>query len=182
MSNRLPVEVNPFRLVEQRAALQGQMPLAPLHRLREMLSNDTGVVKVKLDFNRTETGLPVIAGKLITELNLCCQRCLKNLIYPLVTSVEVVLVTTDTQAQQVQEGYDIYLVEDDRLFLQDFIEDEILLKLPFSVMHETCQAVRPYTEALPEDEPAGDRNTETGDARENPFASLQRLKKIKDLE
>lgn len=193
MSSRLPVEVNPFRLVEQRAVLDGVMPLKALPRLQELLVDDqesvitgnTATAKVALKFEKTDTGLPVIVGTIETELCLTCQRCLQGLIHPLVTTVETVLVTNDAQAQRLQDIYDLYLVEDDRLFLQDFIEDEILLKLPFSVMHKQCEPVRAYIEALPEDEISQadqadiDMNTEKK-AEDNPFASLQELKK--DLE
>ncbi len=188
MSSRLPVEVNPFRLVEQSAGLNGDMPLAAMQRLQELLVTDVDAdnntadktaqfARVTLDFDRTETGLAVITGTIETQLNLCCQRCLENLIHPLVAPINVVLVTTDAHAQRLQEDHEVYLIENDRLFLQDFVEDEILLRLPFSIMHDQCEPYRPYIEALPEDENSDAMNPDVEEARDNPFASLKDLKK-----
>ncbi len=181
MFNRLPVEVNPFRLIEQRKSLVGTIPLARLPRIQELLCSDkdeSAEIKVKLDFNRSERGLPLITGEIDTQLDLSCQRCLSKLEYAITADIHVILVITDEQAERVQEeGYESYLVEEERLFLQDFIEDEVLLALPLSTMHEECDAGRPYIEALPEDEI--DLVEEDDDGEENPFAAL---KNLKDLE
>ncbi|MEE9303929.1 MAG: YceD family protein [Thiotrichaceae bacterium] len=192
MFNRLPVEVNPFRLVEQRKILVGTIELSRLPRVMELLCLDKNdevevcgnvdvvenvdVVKATLNFDRTAMGLPIITGEIEAHLDLSCQRCLSKVAHSVSSSIKVILVITDEQAEQrIQEGYESYLVEDERLFIQDFIEDEILLALPLSVMHEQCDAGRPYIEALPEDE----IDWVEEDKQDNPFATL---KKLKDLE
>ncbi len=179
MFNRLPVEVNPFRLVEQRKILVGTILLSRLPRIQELLcaeKDDAAEVNVTLSFDRTEMGLPIISGEIEAQLDLSCQRCLSKLAHSFTSSVNVNLVITDEQAERVQgEGYESYLVEEERLFLQDFIEDEILLALPLSAMHEQCDADRPYIEALPEDE----LDLVEEDKQDNPFATLN---KLKDLE
>ena len=175
MSSRLPVEVNPFRLVEQRKSLVGSLPLSRLPRLQELLYSDEGGVEVVMGFGRTETGLPHVSGKVEAKFDLMCQRCLDKLTHSITIPLKVVLVKTEAQAERVREGFDSCLVEDDRLFLQDFIEDEILLALPLSTMHDQCEAIRPYIEALPEDE----INSVEEDKQDNPFATL---KDLKDLE
>ena len=179
MFNRLPVEVNPFRLVEQRKSVVGALTLSQFPRLQELLcsDHDEGVeVYVTLSFERTATGFPSINGEIETRLDLSCQRCLSKLAYSIKSPVNVVLVVTDEQAERrIQEGYESYLVEDERLFLVDFIEDEILLGLPLSPMHEICEAERPYIEALPEDE----LDVTEEKKQDNPFSAL---KNLKDLE
>lgn len=187
MFSRLPVEVNPFRLVEQRKILSGGISQLRMSRIQDLLcddKDDTAEVKVKLAFDRTEIGLPCITGEMEAQLDLSCQRCLSKLPYSLSSTIQVIFVMTDEQAERAQsEGYDTYLVEDERLFLQDFIEDELLLALPLSTMHEDCDAGRPYIEGLPGDEVVNEIHNETDLAeegeKENPFAAL---KNLKDLE
>ena len=187
MLSRLPVEVNPFRLVEQRKNLTGVISQSRMPRLQELLcdnKDEAAEVNATLNFDRTEMGLPCITGEIEAQLDLSCQRCLSKLDYKVVSEVRIILVQTDEQAERAQgEGFDTYLVEDERLFLQDFIEDELLLALPLSAMHEACDADRPYIEGLPEDlaEEEIDDTTDLAEKEEkdNPFAAL---KNLKDLE
>ena len=183
---RLPVEVDPYRLVEQGRIYEGRIPQGDFPRLKEQLfkgdkssSGDNAadkLVEVKLEFTHTETGLPVIIGNISTTLNMPCQRCLKMESMPFETSLEVVLVSSDAEAERLQEGYDIWLVEDQRLFLQDFIEDEILLAMPLVVTHEACESAKELIEALPEVVTEGDEQTDSTQKKENPFAVLKDLK------
>jgi len=160
---RLHVEVDPYRLVEQGRIYEGRIPQSDFPRLKEQLFSDEkteksdrtrpadndasdNLIQVKLEFTRTETNLPVIVGNIKAALKMPCQRCLKSETVALETSFEVVLVSSDAEAQRLQEGYDTWLVEDQRLFLQDFIEDEILLALPFVVTHEACEPAKALLE------------------------------------
>ena len=186
MSSRLPVEINPFRLVEQRKSIIGSLALSRLPRLQDTLcSNEQGIyeggVSVQMDFDRSETGLPQVSGKIEAQFDLTCQRCLDKLMHSVTIPLRIILVKTDAQAERAPQGFDTYLVEDDRLFMQDFIEDEILLALPLSTMHKQCEPARPYIEALPEDETSVVNNLaeEEEDEHDNPFAAL---KDLKDLE
>ena len=62
MLNRLPVDVNPFKLVEQGRCLAGVMPLQQLPRLVEVVLAGTQDVAVTLDFTRSIGGRPMIKG------------------------------------------------------------------------------------------------------------------------
>ncbi len=101
-----------------------------------------------------------------------CQRCLKGTEELFETKLEVVLVSSDAQAEKLQEGFDTWLVEEQQIFLRDFIEDEILLALPLVIAHDECDAARKLIEALPEDE-----ISEAQQVDDNPFAVLKELKK-----
>lgn len=184
---RLPREVDPYRLVEQGRVLTGRLPITDFSRLQELLyyetaddrKGDKSAINVSLIFDRTETGLPMVKGKIECDLDLHCQRCLNAVNTPLETELAVVFVSTDVQAETLQEGFDTWLVEDNELFLQDFIEDEILLALPVVVSHEEheqCQPARELIEALPEDAIAEDHDSPEGEQKENPFAVLKDLK------
>jgi len=189
---RLPVEVDPFRLVEQRRVLDGRIPLGDFSRLAEQLfepkkprslsgnkgekrDDDEGIVFVHLEFSRSDTGLAEIKGNIHADLDMLCQRCLQVKTEPFNTDFEVVLVTSDEQAERVQQGFDTWFVEDQKIFLQDFIEDEILLALPLAVTHDDCKASRELIEAKLEDIVESAEDTEAGQ-KENPFAVLKDLK------
>ncbi len=174
---RLPVEVDPFRLVEQGRIFEGRIPLSDFPRLKDQLfkgENDDqsgdSLVVVNLEFTRTDTRLPVVRGKISSELQMTCQRCLKGKDEFFETELEVVLVSSDAQADKLQEGFDTWLVEEQQIFLRDFIEDEILLALPLVIAHDECDAARELIEALPEDE------IDEAQEESNPFAALKDLK------
>lgn len=174
---RLPVEVDPFRLVEQGRLLDGIIPIGDFPRLKELVfqgdKQSDSVIAVHLSFMRTNTGLPAIKGEISAELQMLCQRCLDAKTEPFESQFEVVLVTSDEQAERLQGGFDTWFVEEKRVFLQDFIEDEIILALPLAVTHENCQAVRELIEALPES--VANEEQEVSE-KENPFAVLKNLK------
>ena len=175
MSNRLPIEVNPFRLIEQRRSLSGGVSLQHLPRLRELVLGAEGAFAVEMDFTHSASGLPMIAGRVQGGVTLACQRCLEPVRVGVDTRLNVVLTTSQTDREPEEEGYEIYIVDDERLFLQDFIEDEILLALPVVPRHDSCQPVRPLHDASPDDVDEHEDPAQGG--RQNPFAALKDWKK-----
>ncbi len=173
---RLPVEIDPFRLVEQGRVLDGRIPISDFPRLKDQLFDgaktdaDDGIINVHLEFTHTDTRLPVVKGTIGSKLQMTCQRCLKGKDEFFETELEVVLVSSDAQADKLQEGFDTWLVEEQQIFLRDFIEDEILLALPLVIAHDECDAARELIEALPEDE------IDEAQEESNPFAALKDLK------
>lgn len=179
MLNRLPVDVNPFRLVEQRKSLTGQMSLSQLPRLAAMVHANTGDFTVELVFTRSIAGLPKITGQISGAVVMDCQRCMQPVTIAIACAVDVALTTFESDERPEQEGLEAWLVEDDRLFLQDFVEDEILLAMPLVARHAQCEPLRALIEALPTDAPASENEpTEaTPQGRKNPFAVLKDWKK-----
>ncbi len=180
MLNRLPVDVNPFKLVEQERCLAGVMPLQKLPRLAEIALAGTEDVEVTLDFTRSVGKRPMIKGHIRGNIVLECQRCMQPVTIALDAPLQVALTTFESDERPEQEGLEAWLIEDERLFIQDFVEDEILLALPLVAKHEQCEPLRKLIEALPSDEP--DTESEQVDdvaanAKKNPFAVLKDWKK-----
>ncbi len=172
MPKRLPINIDPFRLIEQRILLSGEMPVKQFPRLEKFLADNVGVVQVELTFNRTKvTHLPIIEGNIKGELQLICQRCLNAMSFILNSDLNIVLIKHDAEANRLQSDYDTWLVEDDRIFLQDFIEDEILLVLPHSALHDRCEPFKPLIEAVP-----NEAKPELQES-DNPFAVLKDFNK-----
>ncbi len=169
---RLPVEVDPFKLVDQGRLFEGRIPQEDFTRLKDLLfsENNDNLIEVNLEFTRTDTRLPVIKGNIKAELQMICNRCLESTDLTIDSNLEVVLVSSDEQAERFQESFDIWLVEDQKLFLQDFIEDEILLAMPIVISHDDCEPAKALIEALPGDEFIEEEQ------EDNPFAALKDLK------
>jgi len=182
---RLPVDVDPFRLVEQGRKLHGKLAVSEFPRLQDLLcesmeTDDQELVDIELAFKRSETGLPLVTGSIRCKLDMSCQRCLNVVKTPFYSELCVVFVSSDAQANNLQEGYDTWLVEDGRLFLKDFIEDEILLALPVVIAHDLendqqrlqCKPQKALIEVLPGHVDQVDEDTQ----KENPFDVLKDLK------
>ncbi|MGB0845942.1 MAG: YceD family protein [Thiolinea sp.] len=145
-----------------------------LPRLQELLTQETGDFAVELEFMYSPSHLPMISGKVKGTVALECQRCLEAVCIDLDTRLDVVVTASQTDRRPEEEGYEICIVEDERLFLQDFIEDEILLALPVVPRHNDCQPVKTLREASADDVGNEHRQQET---KENPFAALKDWKK-----
>ncbi|WP_228292226.1 YceD family protein [Candidatus Thiothrix anitrata] len=159
--------------------MAGVMPLQQLPRLVDVVLAGSQDVAVTLDFTRSVGGRPMIKGHIRGNVVLECQRCMQPVTIPLDVPVEVALTTFESDERPEQEGLEAWLIEDERLFIQDFVEDEILLALPLAAKHEQCEPVRKLIEALPSDVVL----TESGQGdsavitKKNPFAVLKDWKK-----
>ncbi len=95
---RLPVEVDPFKLVEQGRLFEGRIPQQDFKRLQDLLfpndEDDYKLIEVNLEFTRTDTRLPVIKGHIKAELQMVCNRCL---------DATDLYMTVDKHAQLTQE-------------------------------------------------------------------------------
>jgi len=178
MLYRLPVEVNPFRLVEQKKRLIGIVPLLNMKRLAEIALDGSEGFTVDLNFGRSSSNLPMVTGRVQGKVVLACQRCLEPLPFVVDSQIQVALTAFQSDERPEQEGYETCLVEDERLFILDFVEDEILLALPLVARHEQCEPVRPLIEALPPATPEPEvPQVESGKVKQNPFAVLKDWKK-----
>lgn len=173
MSNRLPVEVNPFRLIEQRRQLSGVVHTSRLSRLSELLVPEAkaGDFEVELEFLYSPSHLPMIIGQVSGAVVMKCQRCLEPVTIDIETLISVVVTASDTDRQPEEEGYEICIVNDERMFLQDFLEDEILLALPAVARHDHCEPTRIVRE-IPEVDNA-DNEQPVEKEKQNPFAALK---------
>lgn len=150
-------------------------------RLNEVVLPEIGDFEVELEFTRSISGLPMIQGAVRGHVTLECQRCMQPLHVAIDSTVEVALTVHQVDERPEKEGLESWLVEDERLFIQDFVEDEVLLALPLVAKHESCEPIRELIEALPTDEvPAIDESMQAdGESaeKENPFAILKDWKK-----
>lgn len=167
---RLPHQIDPFRLCDNRASLAGPVPFRQLSRLRPLLADDSGQIEVVLNFDVDELGVPYVQGDLSTELQLVCQRCLEPFVFPVKQQSILAWVRSEREAERLPLRYEPYLVNTNPLVLNDVIEDELLLALPQIPMHEESEC--PARHVLRQTATGQDEQAEA----ENPFSVLANLK------
>ncbi|MBD1588892.1 YceD family protein [Pseudomonas typographi] len=170
LNDPIPLHVDPRKLADRNATLEGSVPLADLPRLCDPLSDSVGTVQAGFVFDRDEDRTVVIHSDLSTEVQMVCQRCLEPVTLPIHSECTYAVVKLGANTQSLPTGYEVLELGEDPLDLRDLLEDELLLALPIVPAHhpEECQP------------PAGANAPESGAAevqRPNPFSVLAQLKR-----
>ncbi len=173
---RLPLEVDPFRLATRGEHLQGTIPLKQMKRLVSMLESDAGSVAIDIAFSIDLNRVPLMSGKVETELQQLCQRCMGAMTTSVNFEFELALVRSEAEMEMLPEGYEATLVEETPTMLSDLIEDEILLVMPVVAKHPQQEC--PVDVESHNVYEQGETETNTEDVRQdNPFDILANLKK-----
>ncbi len=171
MLSTLPETIDPLHLADTRGELKGQLPVSNLDRLTEVLVDDSGSVQVDLFFGR-EGKIPKVEGNIKAALQLQCQNCLEAVEWSFDGNIKLGIVKTIEQANRLPEDFEPLMLEEEKILLKHFIEDELLLNLPAFPKHEhECFALEIKTNTNAQ------LVSEEAPSRENPFAILAKLKK-----
>lgn len=181
MSNaKLPKSVDPFRLAEQNAGLEGYIPLSAMKRFIDCIlgpaaSDPKDRCLVSLSFGMDAERRRIVSGHLRAEVILECQRCMKPMAQTLTSDFRLGLVTSDEQALQLPNELEPFQTDNVDADLWSMVEDELLLVLPSFPLHERsdCQA----TEILESFERDLEAPEPEAEKRKNPFDVLADLKK-----
>jgi len=163
---------DPFRFAAEARTLSGEVEVAELARLADVLAGSEGVVGWRIEGSlvarspagggasgRQEPRLRLVLGG---RLDLRCQRCLGGFEWPLAVEATLQPVRAgqpipdeeleddEVDAIEIAEGLDVLAL----------IEDEILLALPIAPRHEQCEVPRGMN----------------GANEESPFAALASLR------
>lgn len=170
LNGPIPTHVDPRKMADRSATLQGELLLASLERLCDPLSDDAGRVTVRLSFERDEQRTVVIHSELDVEVKMVCQRCLELVALPIHSECTYAVVKEGADSQSLPKGYDVLEVGEDPLDLLTLVEDELLLALPIVPAHDPEECQQPA--GLDEPEPSEDEVP-----RSNPFSVLAQLKR-----
>ena len=133
---RLPSTVITQQLASKNAELNGAIAVSKLPRLAAALTSADGQAKVKLCFEIDEQRRRRVVAEVSCDVHILCQRCLKPMPLTIDSKVEAVIVANDDAAQQVPREMDPIVAEEGVLDTYQFVEDELLLCLPFTSFHE----------------------------------------------
>ena len=164
MSSDLPLTIEPEKLAASGERLAGTLGLEDMHRVRELILNPEGDVSFDLAFSRDDRGMTRITGKVSSRLKMTCQRCLNEMDYHLDNPVKVGLARDPEAVKLLPDFLEPFVTGERTISLLKLIEDELLLGLPMSPLHE------------PEDCPALNMTREHAPGRVSPFAVLKDLK------
>ena len=172
---RLPLEVDPFRLAAKQEQFRGLIPLKQMKRLISALSSDEGDVFIDVVFSVDINRVSQLSGQIKTDAKLICQRCMGEMEFPVDLNFEIAFVHSEAEMERLPEGYEATLIEDTPVMLSDIIEDEILLALPTIPKHqdENCNSGK-LADSWNEQQ-ADETNTEDI-KQDNPFDVLASLK------
>ena len=172
MHQKLPKEIDPFRLAQTGLKLDGQIPLAAMPRLTKSLLNDEGLVNIKMAFDMDEIGTPYMRGKFTSSVSVLCERCMESMMLDLDVDCLLAMVSSERKVEGLAEQYDPWILENsDPVLLSSVVEDELILSLPLVPRHDGA--------CLPDEAwSAGDDENELIEADKpvSPFAVLSTLK------
>jgi len=170
---RLPLEIDPFRMAEVGRLMAGKVEITTLKRLLPLLESTTGYIDIELEFNIDEGGVRYMHGKIATTLVLKCQRCMEAMDLPLQNEFSLAFVHSESEAELLPEQYEPQIVESTPVHLMDMLEDEILLSLPQIPMHDEAEC---SIQSFNDENELVEQQSEKED-KPNPFAVLEKLKR-----
>lgn len=164
MLDCVPGTIEPVGLADAGRSFRGEVAVREFQRLRPLLSDSEGVLRVQLEFRLDERRIRVLQGSIDGEVRLVCQRCLQALAFPLQLNFSLGIVTDESEIDRLPEGYEPLLVSGDPLNTVEVIEDEVLLAIPAVPTHGDEQGC----ELAYQNQPAV--------KKDNPFSVLEKLK------
>jgi uncharacterized protein len=165
MSPDLPHTIEPKRLAKQGETLAGEYAIHGMQRLGELLHDKSGKITFRLKFTRdNDARMSFIMGHIQANLNTVCQRCLGRMALNIERTVYLGILERQDESLQLPDDCEPLILDEQSVSLNDLIEDEVLLAVPISPMHETdkCKG----TELL---------NRINSKYTNNPFSKLQTL-------
>jgi uncharacterized protein len=148
--------------------ISGVVLVAELSRLADILSDTEGELRYTIRGAQDKHSVQMLILSLDGNCHLSCQRCLQSMDYQIqvITSVmlrdQATLDLLDESEAEVEEVYESILA-DAHLDVWSFLEDEIILSLPFAPKHDVgvCKAAKEVKHQKDES---------------HPFAALAKLK------
>ena len=179
LKQRLPLQVDPYRLAAKEEHLEGTIPLKQMKRLLEAVEIADGEINVDVKFGIDDLNVVFLAGNIKTEVALICQRCMEVVVLPIDINAHVAFVRGEAEMESLPEGYEGCLINEVPVMLSDIIEDEILLALPVVPKHPVnkCPAEdvnRARVEQWNSQQAVIEENEDV--EKENPFNILAGLK------
>lgn len=137
MHQKLPKDIDPFKLAQNGLTLEGTLPVSAMGRLSESLSSNDGNVAVMMRFDVDETGLPYMYGEFNSKLSLICERCMAPMLMDVNVECYLAIIKSERQIEELAEMYEPWLIENnDPILLSSIVEDELILGLPLVPRHE----------------------------------------------
>jgi len=166
MLDRMPISIDPLSFAEREKQISGEFDISEFSRLPDSLLENSGIVEVMASFKK-EGRLPVIQGKIKTNLILECQSCLEKLAWIIDRNFNLALVSSLEQADRLASDCEPFILKGEKISLIELVEDELVLALPDFPRHEHNCVER--------DETNQDTDKPEQSNSNNPFSVLAEL-------
>lgn len=164
--------IEPYRLADQGAILEGDLPVSSFTRLCEGLADNIGDMHIALEFGVGEDGFREMTGQVAGLVHVQCQRCMDVMAFELNSDIHVAFAFHDEMAKSMPKHLDAMVVlPDAKVGIIDLIEDELILTVPQFAMHAVGQCEIKTEFADPDDVQSAQ-----GEEKINPFSILTQLK------
>jgi uncharacterized protein len=155
---------DPFAFARSGNSLKGRLAIADMPRLWDRMADTSGTVEYEIRGRVDPRQRPLLELEIAGAVRMRCDRCLDQLEFPLKLASRVLLLQPgaahpdDADDPASPEWLEVGRVLD----LQELVEDEILLGLPYSVRHSG-------------DECSGRADNGRIGAKASPFSALASL-------
>ena len=169
MPTDLSQSLNPLRLAKAGERLEGDIQLDSMERITDMLLEHKGLLHYCLAFGVDDSGIHFIESEIRAQLLMKCQRCLESVTIDIDKQTMLGIVKNKEEAESLATKYEPFFLDDGEFNLKEFVEDELLLAIPFSPLHseEQCSGTMELDRI-------------NAESKINPFAALASLKKDKN--
>lgn len=170
----LPKEADLRKLALREASWQVTLDASLLPRFSGAIHEGAGLIKANLHLGVDEQRVRYLKGTIDCDTQLICQRCMQPMTVTIHSDVSLGVMWDETEARQLSKSMDPLIVgEDEWVDLNEVVEDELLLNMPFVSYHddENCSE-KSYSFADEETDLLLSSQSE----KENPFSVLANLK------
>ena len=161
---QLPRKINFYNFAKKEVTLNGDFKISDLSRLSEIANNENDNVEVDLAFHLENGKIPCVEGIIKLKLILDCQRCLDNLEVDLRVTFRIAFSRNGSQTDSLDDKFEIYLIGEEELDIENLITDEILLSIPMAPSHDFDCGLKT------------DKGDIVEEVREHPFDALKNIK------
>lgn len=122
-------------MADRGVTLAGELDIAKLTRLADLLHSTSGSVNASLGFVRRRDGWLQAAVEYRASLECICQRCLEPFVCEVADRVLLALADAAALPSEVPEGLEPCELDGGRLQPARLIEDEVIVAMPLAPKH-----------------------------------------------
>ena len=174
LNEPLPSAADLRKLAAKGARFDTSFEVGVLPRIAGMLFEKTGQVRVDLHLGVDQQRVRYLQGRIECDAEIICQRCMTPMPIAIRCDVFLGVAWDEIEAKQLPKAMDPLIVgEDEWADLNEVVEDELLLNMPFVSYHNTSECNDGVKYSF------GNAKTAVAvkqDQKKNPFDVLAQLK------
>ena len=144
--------IDVFNLAKTGGEFKGELPVDQLTRLRGDLTDTTGALVYRVSGETNTQKHPLLHIEIQGELQMTCQRCLEALQHTVNVDNTLHLVASEADLDSEEDELNAIIAGSDApekivgstdFDILDLLEDEVILSLPLTLVHDVCPTQLP---------------------------------------